>query len=50
MVGYCSQDLEGRFAILRTEDTNLGNMIADVFRVRMGTDVAMIQGGALRSN
>jgi 2',3'-cyclic-nucleotide 2'-phosphodiesterase (5'-nucleotidase family) len=42
--------LEGRRSHLRTEETNLGNFIADAMRAQARTDVAMINGGGIRSD
>jgi 5'-nucleotidase len=41
--------LEGRRGRLRTEETNLGNFVADAMRARLGTDIALINGGGIRS-
>jgi 2',3'-cyclic-nucleotide 2'-phosphodiesterase (5'-nucleotidase family) len=42
--------LEGRRGRLRTEETNLGNFVADAMRARLKTDVALINGGGIRSD
>ena len=34
-VGYSETDIEGRFSRLRTQETNLGNLIADLFRTEL---------------
>ena len=34
--------------ILRTEDTNTGNLICDAFRVTTGADIALANGGCVR--
>jgi len=50
VVGKSSVPLEARSATLRTEETNLGDFVADALRERLGTDVAVINGGAIRTN
>src|SRR5262249_58815222 len=42
--------LEARSSKLRTEETNLGDFVTDALRERLGTDVAVINGGAIRTN
>ena len=49
--GYTDVDLEGRFEFLRTQETNLGNWIADVFYTEfMQCDIVVLNSGSLRSN
>jgi len=50
VVGKSRVPLEARSATLRTEETNLGDFVADALRERLGTDVAVINGGAIRTN
>ena len=50
VVGKSSVPLEARSATLRTEETNLGDFVADALRERLGSDVALINGGAIRTN
>jgi 5'-nucleotidase / UDP-sugar diphosphatase len=50
VVGKSTVPLEARSATLRTEETNLGDFVADALRERLGTDVAVINGGAIRTN
>ena len=48
---YVDVSLESRFEILRGAETNLGNMIADIFRTEYdNTDVALLPSGSLRNN
>jgi 5'-nucleotidase len=49
VVGRSTVPLEARASRLRTSETNLGNFVADVMRARMGTDVALMNGGGIRS-
>ena len=50
VVGKSTVPLEARSATLRTEETNLGDFVADALRERLGSDVAVINGGAIRTN
>jgi 5'-nucleotidase len=50
VVGKSGVPLEARSATLRTEETNLGDFVADALRARLDTDVAVINGGAIRTN
>jgi 2',3'-cyclic-nucleotide 2'-phosphodiesterase (5'-nucleotidase family) len=49
VVGQTTVPLEARSSRLRTAETNLGNFIADVMRERMGAQVALTNGGGIRS-
>ena len=48
--GYSGVEIEGRFSRIRTEETNLGNLIADLERSELGTDFGLGNGGDLRAN
>lgn len=48
--GRAEVPLDGREAEVRRRETNLGNFVADVMRERLGADVALLNGGALRGN
>jgi len=50
VVGKSRVPLEARSATLRTEETNLGDFVADAMRERLGSDVALMNGGAIRTN
>ena len=50
VVGQTTVPLEGRRGRLRTEETNLGNFVADAMRARIGADVALVNGGGIRSD
>lgn len=43
-------DLDGRFSHVRTQETNLGNLVADVMLKTMRTDAALLNSGCLRSD
>lgn len=49
-VGRTAVPLEGRRGRLRTEETNLGNFVTDAMRAQARTDVALINGGGIRSD
>jgi 2',3'-cyclic-nucleotide 2'-phosphodiesterase (5'-nucleotidase family) len=42
--------LEARTSRLRTQETNLGDLVTDLLRERLGTDAALVNGGAIRTN
>lgn len=48
--GYTEVPLEGRFNFIRTEETNLGNLIADIIRSEYDTDFGLVNSGTLRTN
>jgi 5'-nucleotidase len=50
VAGATAVPLEAHGAKLRTEETNLGDFIADLMRERMGSDVALVNGGGIRTN
>jgi 5'-nucleotidase len=49
-IGRTAVPLEARRARVRTEETNLGDFVADAMRARMRTDVALVNGGGLRTD
>ena len=50
VIGEIDCDLEGRFAELRTRETNLGNLVTDIMRRATRADVALINSGTMRSD
>ncbi len=48
-VGEAVLNLVGDRLKVRSGETNLGNLIADAMRARVGTDVALLNGGGIRS-
>lgn len=50
VVATTEQALEGVEPAIRGRETALGNFLCDVLRVRLGTDVGLINGGAIRVN
>jgi 5'-nucleotidase len=49
VVGRSTVPLEARASRLRTSETNLGNLVSDVIRERMGAEVGLTNGGGIRS-
>ena len=49
-VGETRVPLDARTSTLRTGETNLGDFVADVMRARLQADVAVMNGGGIRSN
>lgn len=50
VVGTTTVVLDARQQTNRSQETNLGNFIADAFRAYAGADVALVNGGSIRSN
>jgi 5'-nucleotidase / UDP-sugar diphosphatase len=50
VIGRTEVPLEARRAALRTQETNLGDFIADAMRARLGADVALVNGGGIRTD
>ncbi len=50
VVATTEQALEGVEPAIRGRETALGNFLCDVLRVRLGTEVGLINGGAIRVN
>ena len=50
VIGEALVFLDGERERIRYEETNLGNFVADTMRESTGVDVALINGGAIRSS
>jgi 5'-nucleotidase len=50
VLGHINCDLDGRFAKIRTEETNLGNFICDIMLEAVNADCALVNSGSLRSD
>lgn len=48
VIGESETDLDGKH--VRTEETNLGDLVADIIRNRSGADVAIANGGGIRTS
>lgn len=49
-LGQTTEVLDGTSISSRTRETNLGNLIADAFRVGTKADIALVNGGTIRAN
>jgi len=49
-VGHTPVPLDARRQAVRTQETNLGSLVADALRQAAGTDVALVNGGAIRGD
>lgn len=50
VVGRSTVALEARSAVGRREETNVGDFIADAFRLATKSDVALVNGGSIRAD
>ena len=50
VVGRTSVNLDARSAAGRTQETNVGDFIADAFRASTGADVGLMNGGSIRAD
>jgi 2',3'-cyclic-nucleotide 2'-phosphodiesterase (5'-nucleotidase family) len=50
VVGRTAVPLDARRLRLRSEETNVGDFIADAMRSRLGADVALLNGGGIRGD
>lgn len=50
LIGRLSVDLDGRFEVIRTEETNLGNFICDILRSASKSEICFLNSGTFRSN
>lgn len=49
-LGHLGSPMDSRTTLVRTEETAIGNLIADALRSRLSTDIAFINGGGIRAN
>jgi 5'-nucleotidase / UDP-sugar diphosphatase len=49
-LGVTAVDLDSRSASVRSQETAIGNLIADAMRVSTGADIAITNGGGIRGN
>ena len=49
-VGYSAVHIEGRFDKIRSDETNLGNLIADLIRSEFDADFGLSNAGGLRAD
>lgn len=50
VIGKTSVMLEARAAVIRRQEANLGNFLADVYRQKLSSDVALVNSGSIRSD
>ncbi|HVS21112.1 MAG TPA: 5'-nucleotidase C-terminal domain-containing protein, partial [Pyrinomonadaceae bacterium] len=50
VVGRTEVELDIKSADVRTQETNMGDFIADAFRQATGADVALVNGGSIRAD
>ncbi len=50
VIGETAVDLDGERGNVRTKETNLGNLVADIMRETTGADVALTNGGGIRAS
>ena len=48
ILGYATVRLQGDRPVVRTQETNLGNLLTDLMRTRLSTDIALINAGQIR--
>lgn len=49
-IGYSLAPLECRFSKIRSQETNLGNWIADMINLEVGADLTLINSGTIRAD
>ncbi len=50
VVGHTLVDLDGERANVRTKETNLGNLVADIMKAAAKTEIAVTNGGGIRAS
>ncbi|EEA05823.1 5'-nucleotidase and phosphodiesterase protein, putative [Cryptosporidium muris RN66] len=50
IIGESAVQLETRFAIIRTSESNAGNWLTDIMRAATKTDIALLNSGTIRSD
>ena len=50
VVGRSLVDLNGAREFVRTQETNLGNLVADILRETVGADIGLTNGGGIRAS
>ncbi len=50
VIGEALVDLEGESGLIRSRETNLGSLLADLLRAEFRTDVALVNGGQIRDS
>jgi 2',3'-cyclic-nucleotide 2'-phosphodiesterase (5'-nucleotidase family) len=50
VIGFTKIDLDARFNKIRTRETNVSNLIADIIRSETHCDVVLVNSGTLRAD
>jgi len=50
VIGHSAVPLDGRFSSIRTQETNLGNLVCDTLRSATGAECVILNAGTLRSD
>ena len=50
VIGHVKTELEARFTLVRTEETNVGNWCADTMRTGCKCDIVLLNSGTLRAD
>jgi len=50
VIGETAEALDARFSEVRTKETNVGSLLADLMRQSVNADCAILNGGTLRAN
>jgi 5'-nucleotidase / UDP-sugar diphosphatase len=50
VLGQALVNLEGESSTVRARETNFGNLLTDLARAHIGTDIALVNGGLIRSS
>lgn len=50
VIGTCTGNFVGERSVVRSSETNLGNLIAEAQRVKAGADVAIMNSGGIRAD
>ena len=50
MIGHIDVDLDGRFSVVRSSESNLGNFICDITLNSLNADCVIMNSGTLRSD
>jgi 2',3'-cyclic-nucleotide 2'-phosphodiesterase (5'-nucleotidase family) len=50
VLGHASVRLQGDRPVVRTQEANLGNLLADRMRTTLGTEIALINAGQIRQS
>jgi 5'-nucleotidase len=50
VIGRTLAELDGRFCSVRTGESNLGNMVCDIWQKATGAEAVLLNSGSLRSD